>query len=142
MAMDEEIWKRLAADYAEFADAAAPPATAEEINAAERQLGLPFPPQYRELLLRYGGAYVGQYEILGVREPALSRGEEPERRNQVVAENEEYRRNRWPAIDRVLVFCTDGSGNPIGFGPDGRVWKSDHNAAFVYEWKANTFEEF
>ncbi len=39
-----------------------------------------------------------------------------------------FRNDHWPGTENWLVFATDGSGNPIGFDNDGRIWISDHLA--------------
>ena len=42
------------------------PTTEEEINNAERELGVRFPPEYREFLAKYGAALGPGYEIAGL----------------------------------------------------------------------------
>lgn len=42
------------------------PSTDEEIRDAERELGVIFPPEYREFLARYGAALMSGYDIAGL----------------------------------------------------------------------------
>jgi len=42
------------------------PSTEEEINTAERQLGVKFPSEYREFLAKYGAARIAGYQIAGL----------------------------------------------------------------------------
>ena len=42
------------------------PSTEEEINNAERELGVKFPPEYREFLAKYGAAMGPGYEVAGL----------------------------------------------------------------------------
>ena len=42
------------------------PSTEEEIKNAERELGVQFPPEYREFLARYGAARIAGYQIAGL----------------------------------------------------------------------------
>src|SRR5215475_7713711 len=42
------------------------PSTEEEINTAERELGVKFPPEYREFLAKYGAARIAGYQIAGL----------------------------------------------------------------------------
>jgi SMI1-KNR4 cell-wall len=42
------------------------PSSEEEITNAERELGVRFPPEYREFLAKYGAARIAGYEIAGL----------------------------------------------------------------------------
>jgi SMI1-KNR4 cell-wall len=42
------------------------PSTEEEINTGERELGVQFPPEYREFLAKYGAARIAGYQIAGL----------------------------------------------------------------------------
>src|SRR5262245_15518095 len=42
------------------------PCTEEEIKNAERDLGVQFPPEYREFLAKYGAARIAGYQIAGL----------------------------------------------------------------------------
>ena len=139
--MTEDTWKRLAAQYELFPDAAAGPATPEEIQTAEREIGLPFAEDFREFLLRYGGAYVGWCEIYGIREPALFRSDTDKTKNQLVMMQSFYKRG-FPGIGEWVIIADDGRGNPIGIAPDGTVQRIDHDCGMEVDTLAVTFEQF
>ena len=42
------------------------PSSEEEINNGERELGVQFPPEYREFLAKYGAARIAGYQIAGL----------------------------------------------------------------------------
>jgi hypothetical protein len=134
--MREDTWKRLDAHLAELPDTCAGPALDEEIKAASARLRIPFPPDYRDFLRRYGAAHVGSWPIFGVR-PAASLGKVWS----VVDVNEGYRAQRYPGIIDWLIISEDGAGNPYGIAPDGQVWVSDHDFAQI-EPMARDFEDF
>lgn len=140
---ESAIWDRLDAEYREWPQAAAQPGTPAEVEAAEAQTGLVFPPAYREFLLRYGGAYVGAFEIFGIREPGLFRSGGEEELNRVVAKQRFYKEQQgFPGIESWLVFSEDGYGNPIGIAPDGSVLRIDHDCGMEITVLAPSFLEF
>ena len=94
-----------------------------EIDAASQLLGVPFVEDYREFLLRYGGAIVGPYPVYGLRPVELME----DCRWSVVDVTQQFRCSDCGGVDRWLVFSEDHSGNPIGFDIDGQVWIHDHD---------------
>jgi hypothetical protein len=128
---------RLAEELREWPEAVAGPATEEEVRRAEQQVGRPFPPDYREFILRHGGGTIGALSVYGVRPASMMATTDT-----VVHRNERFQQSGWPGLKPVLVIASDGSGNPIGIGPEGRIWRSDHNASYVYQCVAEGFEEF
>ena len=111
-------------------------ATAGEIAAASAELGVPFPDDYREFLLRYGGAVVGPYPVYGLRVAEVMG-----RNDTVVEVNRHYRDQKWPGTEEWLIISSDHAGNPFGIAPDGCVWRSDHDFGFIGP-EVDSFEDF
>lgn len=105
-----------------------------EIDEAVAALGVEFPPDYRELVRRYGAAMLGSYPVFGLRpvEPMGTMWS-------VVQVNRHFRKDRWPGVDDWLIVSMDLGGNPIGIAADGQVWISDHGHVSII---ASSFEEF
>lgn len=137
--MTEDTWRRLEEDYADFPDGrgSGEPVTEEEIRRAESALGLMIPPDYREVLLGWGGTMAGSYPLYGLR-PVTIMGNSWS----LVERTQRYRAMKWPGIENWLVISTDGYGNPIGIDPQGRVLRSEHDAAFEITELAPSFEAF
>jgi hypothetical protein len=136
--MRDETWRRIEAEIAEFPGVkqVAGPVTMEEVDAASVALGLPFPPDYREFLLRYGGGFVGPNPIFGVRQvESMGRG------STVLERNRWFKEQRWPGVEEWLIISEDGYGNPYGIAPDGQVWTSDHDFGDIVPI-AKGFEDF
>ncbi len=135
--MKDDTWQLLERDFVRFPILRAEPVTPEEVDEASAAVGLPFPADYREFLLRYGGAVVGPFPILGLRK-AYVMGEGAWN---VVEVNRGYREDGYPGINQWLLISIDQAGNPFGIAPDGRVWVSDHDFGQT-EVVADSFEEF
>jgi hypothetical protein len=114
---------------------AGPGVSEEEILEAERDVGTPFDPDYKEFVLRYGGAMVGSLPVLGLRHAEVMGAET------VVDATARFRAAGWTPTDRWVVVSMDLAGNPIGLDPDGGVWVSDHDAGDVSR-VAHNFEQF
>jgi hypothetical protein len=108
-----------------------------EIDAASEELGIPFSDDYREFLLRYGGAMIGPYPIFGLRAVDVM----DDSRWSVVDVTRELRSSGLDGVKRWLVFSEDHSGNPIGMDGDGKVWIYDHNFGGVSEL-SSSFESY
>jgi len=106
-----------------------------ELQVASAEIGLSFPEDYREFLLRYGAAIVGPYPIFGLRdvEPMGAVGS-------VVDINDAFHRER-PDLSDWLIFSNDLAGNPIGLLSDGSVWLADHEFGEIVR-QADGFEDF
>jgi hypothetical protein len=107
----------------------------EEIEAAERLVGMKFDDDYREFLERYGGAMVGSVPILGLRHAEVM-GDET-----VVEVTSRFRAQGWKPTEDWVVISVDLGGNPIGLSAKGEVWVSDHDfggTAMLF----TTFNEF
>ena len=110
--------------------------TEEEIDAAEQQVGQRFSPQYRDFVLRYGGAMVGSLPVFGLRTAEVMGDDDS-----VIAVTAHFRTQRWPGSESWAVISVDLAGNPIGLAADGSVWISDHDAGEIL-LIAPSFEAF
>jgi cell wall assembly regulator SMI1 len=135
--MTEDTWRRLEAMYAEFPMLAAEPGSEPEVEAISAWLGRPLPADYREFLLRHGGAMAGPYSIYGVRHVEVM-GSGLWRVTDV---NQKYREEGWPHADEWLIISEDHAGNPMGVAEDGRVLVWDHDLRRTYEL-GSSFEDF
>jgi hypothetical protein len=100
----------------------------------------PIDPDYREFVLRYGGAIVGPNPIYGLCRPEFmgtvgGKATAPD-------VTEWFRDKKWVGIDRWLIFSIDQGGNPIGFAPDGTVWLSDQTDFKQIVQIASDFEDY
>ena len=110
--------------------------TNDEVNAASQKIGVPFPSDYCEFLLRYGSSVVGPYPVFGLRESPLM-----DDRWSVVDVTNEFRSSCLESVSHWIVFSEDHAGNPIGMDADGVVWKYDHDCAGIAEL-APSFEAY
>lgn len=121
--MTQETLTALDAFFAPFPSCKGRPSDMDSIREASSNLGLPFPDDYVEFVLRYGGGIVGVYPIVG-----LSLAEAMGKAFSTVLEiNQHYRKQRWPGIVGRVVFSYDQGGNPISFDGSGRIWLVDHD---------------
>ena len=67
------------------------PVSTQEIDDAERRIGIPLPLDYREFVQRYGGAIVGSLPVLGLRHAEAM----PRRAFSVVDMTKRMRADRW-----------------------------------------------
>lgn len=107
----------------------------DEIDAAEKAVGISFVPDYRWFLRTYGGAMVKSLPVYGLR------WSEVMAESTVVAETLRFRKDGWRLTDNLVIISVDGSGNPIGIAKDGRVWISDHDVG-KDSVMADSFEDF
>lgn len=112
-------------------------APADEVDRAERAVGVSFGADYREFISRYGGAMVGSLPILGLRKAEVM-GDDS---FSVVAVTESFREDRWDPNREWAVISIDLAGNPIGLTAAGQVWAADHDAGDI-TLRASSFEEF
>ena len=121
--MKNETFAAIAAMISEFPVMAAQDLPDEdEVESASRELGVDFPDDYRELVLRFGGIMIGPYPIFGLR-PVATMGDQ---RWSIVNITKEVR-EIIPIVSDWCVFSEDHAGNPIGFDGSGRVWIYDHD---------------
>lgn len=110
---------------------------AEEIEAASEELGMPFSADYKDFVLRYGGALVGSSPIIGLRAAELMGALE----GSVVKATQHFRKDGWPGVESWAVISIDPFGNPIGLAADDSVWLSDHDS-HVIEKVAESFQDY
>lgn len=102
---------------------------ADQIESAQRTLDVVFSPEYRQFLIKYGGALVGPYPIYG-----LARAEPMDEHLWSVTEvTRHFRDQNWPGVERVYVISMDHAGNPIYISADGKVMTFDHDAGRLAE---------
>jgi hypothetical protein len=111
-------------------------ASRDEIDRAEKRVGMTFDAAYREFLERYGGGVIGSLPILGLRTAEVMGDDDL-----VVAVTARYRKDGWEPTREWVVISEDLGGNPIGLDAAGEVWLSDHDAGEVVRL-APTFEDF
>ncbi len=129
---------RLDAEFAEspMMRAADVPSEAEVVQA-EQQIGVAFPDDYRQFLLRYGGAMVGPYPVFGLR-PVEVMGVN---HWSVLDVTRHYRSDGVPGTDHWAVISEDHAGNPIGMDQNGAIWIHDHDFGGAAHL-ARTFEDY
>lgn len=113
--------------------------TIHEILDAQEKLKVKFHPDFIDFLLKYGGGIVGSYYVYGLKKISLMGSE----LWSVIQNTQFYKETqKWPGIGDWYIISEDGSGNPIGIDPEGKVWVSDHDNDFEKVKLANNFEEF
>lgn len=128
---------RLDAEFAEFPIMRAlNQPSEEEISRIEQLIGVPFPDDYKQFILLYGGAMVGAYPVFGLR-PVEVMGNN---HWSILDVTEHYRANGTPGTNQWAIFSEDHSGNPIGMDKDGVIWTYDHDFGGTV-CLANDFED-
>jgi len=135
--MKTSTWKRLETLFEEFPFMKAKPVSEEEINAIERSLKVQFDPDYKQFILRYGGAIVGSFPIYGLRQA------DPMDNTlwSVSVITMHYRNEKWPEMQDSYIISSDHSDNPIGINPKGKVISYDHDYGELLSI-AETFEDY
>jgi hypothetical protein len=108
-----------------------------DVDSAEQQIGVPFPPDYRQFLLLFGGAMVGPYPVFGLRPVEVMGDDEWS----VIDVTQRFRKNMVPGCEKWVVFSKDHAGNPVGLDATGAVWIHDHDFGGISPLAAN-FEEY
>lgn len=111
--------------------------TSDEVDSASQQVGIPFSEDYRQFLLRYGGAIVGPYPVFGLRGSDVMEDD----RWSVIDVTNEVRQSGIDGVSDWVIFSEDHSGNPIGMDAHGKVWIFDHDFGGVTEL-ASDFEDY
>lgn len=95
-----------------------------EIEDAERAFGVQLPEDYKSFVREFGGAVLGNENVLGLRRPEYMRG-----LSGTFPEATLRFRKKLPAeFKEMLVISVDGSGNPVGFLPGNpTVFIFDHD---------------
>jgi SMI1 / KNR4 family (SUKH-1) len=121
--MTADTWEKLEDYFNKMAECASSGAAAEEIDRAISDLGVARDSDYAEFVRRFGCAQVGSYPIYGFGTLEVMGHDFAD----VIALNRHFRQQRWPSLQKWLVFSFDLSGNPIGLDNAGRVWLCDHD---------------
>ena len=120
-------------------DAVASSVSYDEIENAEKEIGLKFDKIYKLLISKYGAIDINGQFIYGLRYVILM----DESCWSVIDNTKFFKETQnWPGIEDWYIVSDDGSGNPIGINPKGEVWLSDHNSNFEQIKLADNFEEF
>lgn len=94
----------------------------DEITQAERTLGVAFPLDFRDFVLRYGAAIVGPYPVFGLRPVELMEDD----RWSVVDITLHWRTQLREAHDWIVI-SEDHAGNAVCLDTNGQVWIYDHD---------------
>ncbi len=135
--MTGETWSKLDREFTEYPMLWGGASEPEEADEAAAALGVSFHEDYKEFLLRYGGAMVGSNPILGLRQAEVM-GDDCW---SVVHATRRFRSEAWPGSEDWYVVSVDAHGNPIGIAPSGAVLISDHDTGAVV-LLSETFEAF
>ena len=134
--MDRDTIARLEEKFSEFPRARAEGVPLEEIEQVSVSLGFPFPSDYKEFLMRYGGAEVGPFPIFGLRKAAaMGNG------CSVIENTKEFRKTQVPGSADWLIVSEDLAGNVFGLARDGSVYTFDHDFRATMK-VAESFEDF
>ena len=134
--MKTETIQALERQFTEFPRSRGGSVPRGEVEKASAELGLPFPDDYTEFLLKYGGAEVGPYPIFGLRKaPCMGNA------YSVVAITTEFRRCKVPGNPNWLIISEDHAGNSVGLADDGKVYVWDHDFGQIVQI-ADGFEDY
>ena len=109
----------------------------EEILLAEKELATEFSESYKKFIRLYGAAIFDGFFVYGLRKTLLM-GDDCW---SVIDLTMYYRNQHWPGTENWYIISDDGSGNPFGVDPEGKVWLSDHDAGEIVP-VAEDFEDF
>ncbi|MBS0272652.1 MAG: SMI1/KNR4 family protein [Proteobacteria bacterium] len=137
--MNESFQGSISRFYQKYPEACAGPSGIKEIEQAEEDLKVKFSSEYKWYLEKFGGGAFEDLDISGVKE-MMSMGTKVV---SVVEKTKFYKESqKWPGVENWYIISDDGSGNPIGIDPEGKVWLSDHDSGFEQIKLADSFEEF
>lgn len=135
--MKESTWEQLEKQFEEFPFMKAESVSEEEISSIEASLGVRFDSDYKQFVLKYGGAIVGPFPIFGLRQADPMDDE----LWSVSTVTMHYRNEGWPGTQDWYVISSDHSDNPVGITPEGKVISYDHDYGEVVD-VAESFEEY
>jgi len=121
--MDSELVKALSEFFSCWPGAAYGPISEAELEKEESDLGIRLPEDYRDFILRYGGAVVGNSVIYGTRQSEFGACDPVS----FAAQTRIFRKEVPLDFAEMVVISVDQSGNPIGF-------ISNDNVVFVYDF--------
>lgn len=135
--MKPTTWNKLEKSFDDFSNLKSEPASAEQIKVVEDSLGVESNADYKEFILKYGGAIVGAFPIYGLHRV------EPMDVNlwSVLGVTNRYRKEGWPNMSDRYVISSDHSDNPFVISNDGEiiVYNHDYDETVIV---SETFEEF
>ena len=135
--MKASTWAQLEKQFEEFPFMKATPVSEEEVNSIEASLGVRFDSDYKQFVLKYGGAVVGPFPIYGLRQA----GPMDEEFWSVYNVTMHYRKEHWPGTQDWYVVSSDHSDNPVGITPEGKVISYDHDYGEMVD-VAESFEDY
>lgn len=135
--MNEETLRRLESELRSFPVMSSGPPPEDQWRAELARLDFAPPPDYVEFIARFGGSIVGSYSIVGLGASSAMGADE----GSVFGLTSAFRADRWPGVDKWIVFSRDLAGNPVGVDRDGVVWTWDHDNGQLVRLAAS-FEEF
>ncbi|WP_143305677.1 SMI1/KNR4 family protein [Chitinophaga vietnamensis] len=123
--MKQELIARLSSFFEKNPTLKGKPATAEQIDNAEKDLNVKMSEDYKDFIQHFGGAYAGIAVHAFVNGSSVG--------NETVVELTDRGRklfndaNLFPEINDSIVIADDGSGNPIAIEPTGEVVLFDYD---------------
>ncbi len=127
MFMRDQTWQTLEDIFSEYPDLKAEAVEAAEVTAAEKEIGVKLPEDFKEFIRRYGGAIVGPFPIYGLRR-ADPMGDD---KSSFLEVTKRFRKDSWPGTDKWVIISMDHAGNPVGLDAAGKVWISDHDVCAI-----------
>ena len=138
--MSPDIWQSIDAFLLRWPDAKGGPVSEPEFESQIGKSHAGIDRDYREFVLRYGGAIVGPNPIFGLR---LARRMSSVQGQTTAPEiTRFFREKKWPGVDTWFVFSLEQDFNPIGFAPDNSVWVSDQLEFNQITKIAESFEDY
>jgi hypothetical protein len=136
--MDNELVQLLDTFFAAWPGSAFGPLSDSEVAEAERRLGARLSTEYRDFVLRYGGAVVRDKIILGLRACDIAACDPPSFVDQTLIQRGEL---PVPYKDMVVI-SVDLSGNPVGYlANDPTIFTYDYDFGGRHE-EASSFGEY
>ena len=134
--LSEKFVKKIELEFKQDPGSCGKAVSIDEVKQTEKEMQVAFSDQYIDFLMRYGGANIEANDIFG-----LSKTEYMPAMWSVVDNTLHYRNQNWPGTENWYIVSDDGSGNPFGVDPEGKVWLSDHDSGEIVK-VAEDFEEF
>lgn len=135
--MKASTWEQLEKQFEEFPFMKAESVSEEEMNSIEASLGVRFDSDYKQFVLKYGGAIVSPFPIYGLRQAEPMDDE----LWSVSIVTMHYRNEGWPGTQDWYVISSDHADNPVGITPEGKVVSYDHDYGEMVD-VAESFETY
>ena len=95
------------------------PATAHQIESAEKELSTHFYVQYIEFIKIFGGSYAGISIHAFQNGPLIGKATVTELTTRF---RDRYDTQHFPQLDGAYVIADDGNGNPVLMNPAGKIY--------------------